>query len=241
MKKIDAPLSKKEWAEQANIKRLKQVIESVNNNTRVWDEELCRIIPQSAKCLEIGCGTGITSLWLAKNGRVATALDYTTESIELVNAAAEQLNINIKTVCCDATVSLPFAENEYDYVFQCGLLEHFDTEKQIELLKEWGMYTTNMISVIPNASSLAYRIGKEIMEKEGTWKWGYEHSKKSMVKEFLEVGFKDIKEYSIGSEWAMRFLPQDHYLRLTIQKLLDEGFCLDEIMQGYLLVTIGRH
>ena len=79
------------------------------------------------------------------------------------------------------------------------------------------------------------------MEKEGTWKWGYEHSKKSMVKEFLEVGFKDIKEYSIGSEWAMRFLPQDHYLRLTIQKLLDEGFCLDEIMQGYLLVTIGRH
>lgn len=129
-------LSSEEWAKQANMEKLNNVLERISgNNMRVWDEEMLRIIPEGTKCLEIGCGTGITSLYLAKEGRNVTALDYTMESIELVKSAAEKLSLNISTVCCDATKEMPFDVDEFDYIFQCGLLEHFNSHEQIELLK----------------------------------------------------------------------------------------------------------
>ena len=235
------PLSNKDWAKQANIEQLNFVVNSIRNkNVQVWAEELCTIVPQGAKCLEIGCGTGISSLWLANNGRDVTALDYTKESIELVKTAGKKLGIEIDTIQYDATEMLPFEENEFDYIFQCGLLEHFEMLKQIELLKLWARCGKNMVSIIPNASSLAYRIGKNIMENNNTWKWGLEIPKYSMRYEFEQAGFFNIKEYSIGSKWALRFLPDDHYLKSTISKLIQEGFDLDEMMQGYLLVTIGE-
>lgn len=234
-------LSKEEWAKHYNIKNLESVIQSINNSSvQPWAEKLVDIIPVNAKCLEIGCGTGISSLWLAKQGRSVTALDYTEESIELVKMAANHLDLDIDVVKCDATKELPFKQGEFDYIFQCGLLEHFDTSTQINLLKKWGNYGKNMISMIPNAASLAYRVGKEIMERNGTWAYGLEIPKSSMRYEFEKAGFRGIEEYSIGSEWATKFLPNNHELRDSILNMLYKGMPLDDYLQGYLIVTIGK-
>jgi len=241
VKKIYEPLTDKEWGEHYNIKQLKQVINGIENNkVQVWAEELCNIIPEGAKCIEIGCGTGMSSLWLAKNGRIVTALDYTDESIELVKVASEYLKLSVETIKCDATQQLPFEKNYFDYLFQCGLLEHFNTDKQIELLRNWGRVSKNVVSMIPNATSVAYRVGKEIMEKNDTWEYGLEIPKHTMVHEFIVAGLKDIREYTIGTEWAMKFLPENHYVKQMIMKLIKEGFDLDAYGQGYLLVTIGK-
>lgn len=60
-----------------------------------------------------------------------------------------------------------------------------------------------------------------------------------MIDEFITAGYSDIQEYTIGTEHALRFLPQEHYLRDVFVKLLEEGYNLDDMWQGYLLVTIG--
>lgn len=234
------PLTEKEWAKKANIHLLNRVVRNVESgDVQIWAEELCNIIPVGSRCLEIGCGTGISSLWLAKNGREAMALDYAAESIELVDAASKELNLDVPVIVHDATKELPYEDKYFDYIFQCGLLEHFDTMTQIELLKLWKKKCRKMISMIPNASSLAYRIGKQIMEENGTWSWGLEIPKSSLRDEFSLAGLKNIQEFSIGSKWALKFLPEDHYLKKTMEILMGEGFDLDDIMQGYLLVTIG--
>lgn len=93
--------------------------------------------------------------------------------------------------------------------------------------------------MIPNASSVPYRVGKKIMEENGKWEYGLEVPKHSLALEVTLAGIQVEREYTIGTEWAARFLPETHYLKKCIEKLMRE-VNLDEDMQGYLLVTIGN-
>ena len=237
-------LDNEEWSEHYNINNLNQVVNAISTgDVQIWAQELCNIISENESCLEIGCGTGISSLWLAKHNRKVTALDYTKSSVALVKAAANKLGLALDIVLADATQKLPFTNNEFDVIFQSGLLEHFPTEQQITLLRNWKRCCKRMISMIPNASSLPYRIGKQIMENNGTWEYGLEIPKHSMAKEFVLAGIEVEREYTIGTEWAMRFLPPKHFLRKAFDKLQKQcggGWNLDDLMQGYLLVTIGK-
>lgn len=241
MEKYSESLDKEGWSKHYNEGMVAKVVDSIQkNNVQVWAEEMCNIVKEGERCLEIGCGSGTTSLWLAKNGRKASALDYTESSIGLVNKAAEILNIEISTYIADATKELPFKEKEFDYIFQSGLLEHFSTDEQIDLLKSWSRYCKTMVSLIPNASSVPYRIGKKIKEENGSWSYGRETPKHSLAAEFSQAGIKVEKEYTIGSEWALKFLPPKHPVKKMYEKLIKDNINLDEYMQGYLLVTIGR-
>lgn len=180
-------------------------------------------------------------MWLAKNGRSVTALDYTESSVELVKAAVERLNLNnVDVIHCDATKELPFVEKQFDYIFQAGLLEHFETEEQVRLLRNWSKYGKYMISIIPNAASIPYRVGKAILEENGEWEYGLEIPKHSFKEEFTRAGITVEKEYTIGAEWAQRFLPKRHYIKKLFSRLEKDGYSLEDLMQGYLLVTIGR-
>lgn len=234
------PLSSEDWSKHYNISNLTDVIESIETgNVQIWAKELCSITTIGETCLEIGCGTGMSSLWLAKNNRKVTALDYTPSSIELARTAASKLNITLNTVCADATKELPFKNKEFDVIFQCGLLEHFTSEEQIDLLKNWKKYSSRIISMVPNSASISYRIGKLLLEKDEKWEYGLETPRHTLVQEFLLAGIKVEKEYTIGTEWALKFLPAKHYLKKTFEKIQNQGFNLDNMMQGYLLVTIG--
>lgn len=169
-------LDNEAWSEHYNLDSLNSVIGSIESgNVSVWSEELVKICENPCKTLEIGCGSGASSLWLAKKGRSATALDYTKSSVDLVKAAADKLGLkNIDVVQTDATKDLPFKEKQFDYIFQAGLLEHFEFGEQVKLLRNWAKYGKYMISMIPNASSIPYRVGKQIMENNGTWEYGLE-------------------------------------------------------------------
>ena len=240
MNDYSKPIGNEEWSKHYNIAHLNGVVESVQTgNVQIWAKELCKIITPGESCLEIGCGTGISSLYLAKNGRKATAMDYTSASVELVSTAASKLNIDLKTVLADATEDLPFNDKEFDVIFQSGLLEHFSSEEQVTLLKNWKRYSKRMISMIPNAASVPYRIGKELLEKGGKWEYGLETPRHTLIQEFFQAGIRIEKEYTIGTEWALSFLPEKHFLKKQFNKLQKQGFNLDDMMQGYLLVTIG--
>lgn len=103
----------------------------------IWSDELCKIILEGESCIESGCGTGMSSLWLAKNEQKVTALDYAESYIALVDAVKWDLNLPVETILFVATKDIPFEERQFDFAFQCGLLEHFETSQQIELLKNW--------------------------------------------------------------------------------------------------------
>lgn len=245
MNSYSEPLNNEEWSAHYNLDSLNLVVNSVlSGNVSVWSDELLKLSSEKEKILEIGCGSGASSLWLAKHNRIVTALDYTESSVALVNTAIKRIDtegyISCNTIVADATEELPFEDNEFDMAFQSGLLEHFSTDEQINLLKNWRRVCKRMVSMIPNAASIPYRVGKQILEDQGSWKYGLEIPKHSLIKEFIEAGIQVEKEYTIGTEWAISFLPPRHYLRKTFKKMQDQGIDLDKMMQGYLLVTIGK-
>ena len=242
MSEYTKALDQEGWSRHADLHLLEKVVNAVETDpVSRWTEELAVICPTGKSLLEVGCGTGQTSLWMAKQGRQVTAVDYTNSSTKLVREAASRLKLDqIRVVCCDAKKELPFKEKEFDFIYQAGLLEHFESREQVNLLQNWAKYGKYMVSMIPNASSVAYRVGKEIMERNHTWEYGLEIPRHSLQQEFALAGITVEREYSIGSSFAQNFLPKDHYLRQMIAQLLADGFDLDEMMQGYLLVTIGK-
>lgn len=238
---MNQKLTSEEWAEHYNPSLLEGMVESLRCGQLSWQtQDMMKHTSIGESVLEIGSGSGATSLYMAMNGRKCTALDYAEPCLELAKRASLKLGCDLVTVFGDATQELPFADNQFDVVFQAGLLEHFQKEDRINLLKQWGRVGRRMVSIIPNASSIAYRVGKSRMEKNGTWSYGLELPQYSLHGEFLEAGFHVTSEYTIGEKHALEFLPKYHPLRLVLSWLIKNNPCEDNCGQGYLLVTVGE-
>lgn len=236
----DRPLDEAGWGALYNERLLEQVVTSVREKQRnAWSEEMLRLTQPGARVLEIGCGSGATTLQLAAEGRVCTAIDYAAASIRLVERAAEALGLSVTAQRVDARQELPFADGAFDVVFQAGLLEHFERAERVRLLRLWQRVGATMVSLIPNAHSLAYRAGKALLEQAGDWEYGRELPQATMQDEFAEAGYRQVEEYTIGIEAALCFLPEDHYLRAALARWFAEHPA-EECGQGYLLCTVGK-
>ncbi|MFM8314131.1 MAG: class I SAM-dependent methyltransferase [Deltaproteobacteria bacterium] len=229
------------WAQHYNPSLVEGLVESLGRDNLSWQTvDMMKHTRPGEKVLEIGSGSGATSLHLARNGRICTALDFAEPCLELTRAAAKRLNCQVDTLFADATKELPFADNTFDVVFQAGLLEHFHREERVKLLRQWGRVGKRQVSIIPNAGSLAYRVGKAWMEKKGTWSYGLELPQYTLYGEFAEAGFRVVNEYTIGENHALEFLPKYHPLRLMLKWWIANNPCEDNCAQGYLLVTVGE-
>ncbi|MGL4943343.1 MAG: class I SAM-dependent methyltransferase [Thermoguttaceae bacterium] len=238
---VDRRLSATDWGQRYNLEHLAGLVERIRNKKySAWTEEMLKICKHGDRVLEIGSGTGETSLCLAQFGCECTALDFEQKCLELTDIASNKLAVSVRTVLADCEKELPFSADSFDWVFQAGLLEHFERDKRIELLRNWSRVTRQMVSMIPNASSLAYRAGKAIQEQSGTWPWGLELPQYSLREEFTASGFRVTAEYTIDELHALTFLPEQHYLRTAIERWFRENKCSDNCGQGYLLVTIGK-
>jgi SAM-dependent methyltransferase len=163
-------------------------------------------------------------------------------SLQFARECADELKLSIQTVHADALQRLPFSDALFDCVWSSGLLEHFDPKERRSMLAEQARISRGIvIALVPNAACLAYRLGKEQQETEGTWPYGIETPQISLSADFNAAGMKVIAEKSIGCGQGLSFLPHNDPLR----KILTQRFALlpphqpDEWNQGYLLMTIG--
>jgi malonyl-CoA O-methyltransferase len=237
-------LTGNEWNE-ALISRSSQkaLVNRVNHNhTSEWGQVILLNTSHGEKVLEVGCGTGEISLHLAQAGRKTIGIDFNSSNLEFIQKCADDLQVPIETIKADALDTLPFTDNEIDCTWSSGLLEHFEEEDRKAMLREQARITgKKVIAIVPNASSVAYRAGKAILEKHGTWKYGLEIPILSLRKEFEAVGLHSISEFSIGAKLALGFLPAGHLLRNSLNNWI-ESLSPKELQscnQGYLLVTIG--
>jgi len=81
------------------------------------------------KVLDLGCGSGVLSVVLAKNGADVTAADLTENATKMTKRNAELQQLNIKVVRTDAE-NLAFANNSFDYVLSWGVLHHTENTEQ---------------------------------------------------------------------------------------------------------------
>lgn len=235
-------LTCEQWSQLLDLNQLERIIENIKNDkVNCWTKEMYNLTNRDNKCLEIGCGTGQTVGYLGYKGRIVTAVDYSEKSIAMTRNIFSNLGLkNSRCICQDAiNEDLSFGDGEFDVVYSCGLLEHFEKAERIRILKKWRHFSKMMVAMIPNAASLAYHYGKNIMEETGKWTYGKELPQNTIKDEFIQAGYTNIREYTIGSLHALDFLPKRHPLRKQLEKMIKTGIDLDRFYQGYLLVTIG--
>ena len=85
---------------------------------------LDRAIPGDASVLEVGCGTGQMSLFLARADRVVVGIDLTRASLELGHAAAARFGIE-RVAFVETDLRAPgIREGAFDVVYSSGVLHH---------------------------------------------------------------------------------------------------------------------
>ena len=194
--------------------------------------------------LEAGCGHARLSAELALAGRTIELCDFSQDILERAAALFQRSKLPIPRVTlADITRPLAWPDKSVDWVWSSGVLEHWTDEELAPILKEMGRISRKgVISLVPNARSVFYRLGKDLMEDEGLWPYGRELPKATLGPVFQSAGLESIREFTIVPEEALLLLrPTDPSIYALVSnwwmKLPPDDPLLRD--QGYLLVTVG--
>lgn len=221
-----------------NIKNLSSPKPVVNK----WTEEILKLTNPGESVLEVGSAIGFSSLYLALNNRNVAAMDFSQEMLNAFLYSARKLNLeNVRTFCADIKDKIPIGDNSFDVVWHAGLVEHFtESEVQFIINENCRIAKRLVVSMVPNANSLAYRLGKIYQEKNNLWLAGIENPKATQKEYFIKAGLKSIGEYTIDLESALCFLPVNCCHASALKSIYRNLPTEDDCGQGYLLVTIGE-
>jgi ubiquinone/menaquinone biosynthesis C-methylase UbiE len=156
---------------------------------KITDELEKTSLPGKA-ILEIGAGSGSTSIVLAQMGGRVFCIDYSQNAVQLIKKNAVSAGAPVHCVKANA-FALPFKEESFDICFHQGFLEHFREpegllSEQRRVLKTGGILLVD----VPQAFSL-YTVKKKLLIAIGKWfaGWEKEFTKWSLRKVLTRAGF----------------------------------------------------
>lgn len=189
---------------------------------------LLREVPATSY-LEVGAGTGLTSHCLVAPGRRIAAVDQQPES--LVRCRRHS---GVEAYRADM-FALPFADAEFDVVWNAGVLEHYPPHRQVEALREMKRVASKaVVAAVPYRHCQPYRLGRHTGEKTQQWPYGDEETYETLAPLFAEAGLVLEKETDLCPEAGYWFM--DQYVSGWREFL--SPACLGRT--GYLLAGIGR-
>jgi len=210
------------------------------NSFPPWARYLLRYSSQGDSLLELGSGSGELSAILSIYSRVSFLLDYSEKNMKYAKALFEELRIKGTFICQDLSAGISMKADSVDWVFSSGLLEHFFEETILNILKESvRICRKGVMSLVPNANSIFYRIAKSKEERQGNWIYGREIPRYTMQDFYKKAGLKNIKEFSVGTFHALNFFEtgkkeaRDFFSELNAEEI-------SRLNQGYLLFTYGE-
>lgn len=236
---IDRPNSPSEWS--ALYPDTKEIVREVQSPLA---REIIDLTSAGDVLLEAGCGHARLSAELALAGRVIELCDFSPEILDRAAALFQRSRLPPpKLTLADITRPLPWADGSVDWVWSSGVLEHWTDEELASILKEQARISRKgVISLVPNARSVFYRLGKQLMEDAGLWPYGRELPKATLAPIFQTAGLQSIREFTIVPEEGMLLLRQtDPGIYALVSKWWRNIPPDDPLLhdQGYLLVTVG--
>ncbi|MFH1784731.1 MAG: class I SAM-dependent methyltransferase [bacterium] len=106
------------------------------------------LLKPQAKILDIGCGFGLSDIYLQECGYSVIGIDNDINIVEQARRNAEYFNSSVKFEQGDA-FDLSKYYDSFDLVFSVGVAEHFDRGITVKLIKEQAKCASYVICVIP--------------------------------------------------------------------------------------------
>ncbi len=180
-----------EWWDSFYSDKERQIPFLVNYPSENLIEYLDKYKIKPGFALDIGCGNGRNSMYLAQNGFTVTALDFSAESLRLAKESNSHKNIKYINV---SFFDYQTEDKKYDLVYDGGCFHHIPPhrrfkylEKVRESLKDDGFYGMEIFNEEGGAVLSDYEV-----YKEKSMKGGMAYSK-SKLKKVLEPFFTIIE------------------------------------------------
>jgi 2-polyprenyl-6-hydroxyphenyl methylase / 3-demethylubiquinone-9 3-methyltransferase len=134
---------------------------------RVLIEEL-GLKPAGLEVLDVGCGGGLLAEEFARLGCAVTGVDPSERSLDSARAHAIDQGLPIRYQCARGE-ALPFADQSFDLVYCCDVLEHVSDLGQViaetaRVLRPGGTYFYDTINRTPLSRLLMIKLLQE-------WRW----------------------------------------------------------------------
>jgi SAM-dependent methyltransferase len=84
---------------------------------------------QPGRALDLGCGTGTTSIYLAQHGWQVTGVDFSPKAIELARDKARRAGVEVDLHLGDVS-RLDFLSDPFDLILDIGCLHGLDRESR---------------------------------------------------------------------------------------------------------------
>ncbi|MBR9691169.1 class I SAM-dependent methyltransferase [Candidatus Woesearchaeota archaeon] len=155
--------------------------------------EIGKIKP--CKAIDIGCGEGFYSIYLASKGFDVTGIDFSEKAIEYAKENAKKQGVNVRFIVMDIA-DLSELKEKFDFVFEWGVLHHImppQRQKYVEdvnnLLDDGGKY----LSVCFNEQSPEFGKAGEKYRIAGTTGNKLYYSSQEELKELFKPYFQIIE------------------------------------------------
>lgn len=163
-----------------------------------------RHCPAPARILDVGCGPGWSDLYLSSMGYAVTGVDNEDKLIDIARGHAARFGSAAEFKLADA-FDLSSCYEQFDLAFSCGVLEHFDRDVTIQLLREQARCARYVLIEIPTKyTALTCGITDERI-----------YSMSELKKIVKEAGFRIVEAFgygevtvTLGQIWLRRILPR---------------------------------
>lgn len=195
---------------------------------------------------EAGSGTGKISLKLAEEGADVTLIDFSEQALKNSRQAFFERNVSATFLQADIrSTNLP--KGRFDLTWNAGVVEHFEEDEQVDMLREMGRITKpggTVLVMAPNAKCLPYLVGKAFAEREGRWMYGKETPVASLRNVIDKSGLLLLEEKHIGfldSLAFLDFIPGSETVKNVIHTWYEALPAIQrEKFPGYLLVSVCK-
>ena len=189
--------------------------------TRAWAEQfpiapyrrlvLERQAISGGRALEVGSGPAHDSLPLAERGFDVHGVDWSRKGLEAGRRLYAEEGRRLHAACCDIR-SLPYREGSFDFVWNGGVLEHFEDADIRRVLGEMRRVAKSggvVLATVPNRFYFWYQAHlkwKRFLKREH--QYGFERALDPghLAAQFRSVGFKDVNMTGIHLHPAPSFL-----------------------------------
>ena len=115
------------------------------------------LLPKGGKALDLCCGAGTNTVYLAESGFDVTGIDISATAIQIAKQKARRANVCINFLN-ESFIDLPFADDKFGFVYDMGCFHHVAVAERSRFIA--GVHRVMREGAIYMLTCFSYRNGQ---------------------------------------------------------------------------------